>query len=571
MPVNNPKNLNFYWCTCFVRALYKQGIRHVVISPGSRSTPLTLAFAAHPGFKKTIIIDERSAAFTALGLAKFTGNPACLVCTSGTAVANYLPAAVEAKQSGVPMIIASADRPPHLRGIGASQTIDQINIFGNYAIFFHDMEEPNFDETNISRLEFVTSQAVSEAISKGGIAHINFPFDKPLEPTPGFLSTIEEKNKKLISEYTQAPFTNPPEKTVLDESIWKKITSSKKPVLIAGPSTPFAIKGSIISLAEKIQAPVLAEPGANLPKSELIIEGFDGFLRNKAQSAELKPDLILRFGMQPVSRALNDYLITNSEVTQLCFLPPALPADETKTGHLHLHVLSELNIPDIPKKDSKQWLDKWEKTETEFSDYRKNEIRKRKILTDGDIFSELSTWLPNDGFTMVSNSFSIRDMALFSPVNGKKIYVNRGASGIDGVTSTAIGLSISSQKPGVLFIGDIAFLHDTNALLNARYVEQPLVIVLINNGGGTIFRMLPINEHPSIMTDYFETPQQISIENLCGAYSLDHTLITDVSELMPIFNEKILQSGIHILECRTNAVESMNLRKALWNFPSPKN
>ncbi len=565
MPERDPQNLNFYWSTEFARALYEQGVRHVVISPGSRSTPLTLAFAAHPGFEKHIIIDERSAAFTALGIGKGTGVPACLVCTSGTAVANYYPAVIEATQSGVPLIIASADRPPHLRNIGASQTIDQLKIFGDYPVFFHEIGEAKESNQSFLRLERAAQQATQVAIEKGGVSHINFPFSKPFEPTKEYLEKIEAENEKH-SKQAFHQYKTIIESVDVSEQFWSELVSSEKPLLIVGPGTTSENHETITTLAKTLNVPILAEPGSNMPSSKYTISGFDGFLRSKEIKAHFKPDLILRFGEEPVSKALINFISENNECTQIRFVHGPLLEDESLSATKVIKLAGVLRIPQIAGATEKNWLKDWRKLQKDFISFRENQLHPSSPLTDGYIFHTLSPLIPKKSFTMLSNSFPVRDLSLFGDFDGKEIYVNRGAAGIDGITSTTIGLSKSLKKPGVLFIGDIAFLHDSNALLNASYLPESLIIVILNNGGGTIFRMLPINEFGKKYQEYFETPQSTSIAALCRAHKIGHDLISRPEQLVTLFEKRLEKPGLHVLECITDADDSMVQRYVLWNY-----
>jgi 2-succinyl-5-enolpyruvyl-6-hydroxy-3-cyclohexene-1-carboxylate synthase len=569
MPERDHLNLNLYWTTLFVRSLYEQGVREVIVSPGSRSTPLTLAFAAHPGFNKTIIIDERSAAFTALGIGKASGKPACLVCTSGTALANYLPAVIEASQSHVPMMIASADRPPQLRNSGANQTIDQIKIFGDYPVFFHEVGEPKDDDESTLKLERLANQAYNNSVRRRGVSHLNFSFSKPFEPTAAFLNSIEDENEK----HARRSFPHYKEEignTSLDEKFWSDLISSEKPVIVVGPSPAGTfIQDTVAELAKTLNAPVLAEPGSNVPSSKYTISGFDGFLRNDQVSESLAPDLILRFGEEPVSKALQNYIKTNADQLQIRFLRDGEVGDETQTVNKTIFLNSMLSIPEVSGSASKEWTRDWRKHQKEFAEFREDQLHPSTPLTDGYIFHTLSPLMPKKSFTFLSNSFPVRDLSLFGEFDGREIYVNRGTAGIDGITSTAFGVSMALKKPGFLFTGDIAFLHDSNALLNAKLIEEPFFVILLNNGGGTIFRMLPIKEYKKKYFDYFETPQNVSVSALCRAHKIDHYLISRPEQLITVFEQNLDKPGVHVLECMTDADDSMDQRSTLWNYVSP--
>lgn len=565
MPETDARNSAFSWSTLFVRTLFEQGVEHAVISPGSRSTALTLAFANHPGFKKHIIIDERSAAFTALGIGKASGKPAVLVCTSGTAVANYLPAVIEARQAGVPLIVASADRPPKYRGTGASQTIDQLKLFGDYTVSFHEAGEPDASEEGQKRLKSAVIQACTRSVEQEGVAHINLAFSKPFEPSGEFLKQVKSENEKHAKRHFPT-YEIEQGKMRLDERFWSDLISAEKPVIVVGPTSFPGLYDFISELSEILKAPVLAEPGSNIPFTKNMIEGFDGFLRNEENRGILKSDLILRFGSQPVSKALNQYLTEMESAMQICFMNPNHWSDGTLNSDKQIQLHAVLEIPEVTGSAKFDWLQTWKKAEDAFKSEAKNLMPEKAPLTDGYVFRQLSASMPKKCFTMLSNSFPVRDMSMFGAFAGKEMYVNRGAAGIDGINSTAIGLSAALHKPGVLFVGDIAFLHDSNALMNARLVQKPLVIVVLNNGGGTIFRMLPVHDLKDEFETYFETPQQVAISALCRAHKIEHTLVSRPGQLVTSFQALIKKNGVHVLECMTEADDSMELRQELWNF-----
>lgn len=564
MQAIEPQNLAFHWSTIFARTLFEQGIRNVIISPGSRSTPLTLAFTTHPGFSNSIVLDERSAAFMALGQAKVSGMPSVLVCTSGTALANYHPAVEEATASGIPMIIASADRPPHLRGVGASQTIDQVKIFPS-VVFYHEAGEPNLKKQGIDRIKTAAKQCIYYSTSRSGVAHVNFPFSKPLEPDADFLRRIEEENvnhsKRRRTNYNLKNIG-----TQLGEKFWSQLISAENPVFIAGPEHHFESNSFITELAKVLNAPILVEPGSNVPSSKYTITGFSGFLRSTDLMEELEPDLILRFGAFPVSKALSNYLEYYPGVHQITFSHKNNWRDGSFPSHRHILIEQHLEIPDITGNAQSSWLKRWKNLEKLFKQKRTETIQPSSPLTDGYVFNHLAALLPKKSYAMLSNSFPIRDMALFGDYNGKNFFVNRGAAGIDGIISTAIGISQTLKTSGVLFIGDLAFLHDVNALLSAKYIDHPLVIVILNNGGGTIFRMLPVYKMKEKHQMYFETPQDVRIASICRGYHIDHLLVSRPEQLIPAFENCLEKSGVHVIECITDADDSMIERHKLWNF-----
>jgi 2-succinyl-5-enolpyruvyl-6-hydroxy-3-cyclohexene-1-carboxylate synthase len=565
MQENEPQNLAFFWSTIFVRSLFVEGVRNVIISPGSRSTPLTLAFSAHPGFKSTIAVDERSAAFIALGQAKASGIPSVLICTSGTALANYSPAVFEATNAGIPMIIVSADRPPHLRSTGASQTIDQIKIFGTQPVFFHEVGEPQDDTNKLERLEILARQAFSNSIEYRGVSHLNFAFNKPFEPEADFLKKIESENQNH-SKRSQTDYSQQIEGTQLGEKFWSQLISAERPLIIVGADSGDTELDFITPLARALSAPIIAEPGSNIATSRHIISGYSGFLKDPEFREELKPDLIIRAGSFPVSKGVQLLLDENKEILQIGFASNRIPIDGDTRIDRVIHLKSSLTIPDVNGNSNSKWLNLWKKTSKKFNSFLSDQIQPNTPLTDGFIFKEAGDLIPKKSFVMLSNSFPVRDLALFTDFSGQQIFVNRGAAGIDGIISTTIGISSVLNKTGVLFIGDIAFLHDINALLSARNISQPLVIVVLNNGGGTIFRMLPVYKFKKKHQEYFETPQDVRIVSLCRGYNIDHTLVSKPEQFIPAFENYIDKEGIHIIECITDADDSMIERHKLWNF-----
>lgn len=561
-----PQNIPFYWATLFFRKLVANKVHHVVISPGSRSTPLTMAAAANPHLQKQVILDERTAAFTALGMGKATGRPAVLVCTSGTATANYFPAVIEARQSGVPVILATADRPPHLRSTGANQAIDQLKLFGSYPVFFHEVGEPRLADEDLSRLAMLAQQAVGTAQQKRGPVHLNFPFRKPLEPEPSFVKETADKNSK----------EHPPDHKrfqhknffPLPEGTQQPIFSAQRPLIIVGPTAPVDDTGSITKLAEQLRCPVLSESTFS---EKYGISGFAVFLRNREVLNQLEPDLILRFGFQPTAKSLEKALKAWQPDHHFHF---ASTTDWQDATYSESHPLPWLGQPlifdDLPGSVEESWLSKWEKQEQLVEKHRQRSIKPAESLTDGHIYHHLLPQCSDNHFIAVSNSFPARDIQLFGgkAIAGHSLFLNRGASGIDGVTSTAMGISLGLQKPGILFTGDLAFLHDTNALLNRKMITQNLTVVVINNSGGSIFRMLPIEQHDEYFKDYFETPQSADIRQLVTSFGIAFRRLETLAEIQQ-FDLRQWQTqheGLSVVECQTDADSSMELRKSCWDY-----
>ncbi len=554
------------YTSLLIRSLYQHGVRNAIISPGSRSTPLTIAAAIHPGIEKKVVLDERSAAFIALGIGKATGKPAILICTSGTALANYFPAVIEAKESGVPMIILSADRPPAQRGIGSSQTIDQLNIFGDRALFFHEVGEPLGELTDIKRIHALGRQSVDISTSRGGAVHLNFPFRKPLEPSK------EQLNKEILLSEKQVQDPSFSEETVtgrvlqLNPVLLRLMAASEKPLIICGPSDPaHSLEAQVRKIGALLNAPLIAEPGSSITHHSEDLVRYEQYLRSHEVLSELRPDLILRFGDQPYSKSVLTALDHWSDQLMIHFSAREVMQDQALSVDYRINCKpnDDPDFSTIKKSAKNSWESAWKE-----KDHQSNELLNRELsvsadLTDGHIFHHLSSTLGNQWNVMLSNSFPVRDMALFGS-HEKNQFVNRGAAGIDGIMSTALGQDISTNRPTCCMIGDLAFLHDSNALLSIKKTNQPFVAVVINNGGGTIFKMLPIAgmEMDKLFKTYFETPQQVNIQKLAEANNIPFIRITDLEQLKKLDLNSLSDSLI--VECVTYVDKSMIMRKNLW-------
>lgn len=558
------------WCSELIRSLYKQGVRHAIISPGSRSTPLTIAAAIHPGLRKRVVLDERSAAFIALGIGKATGTPALLICTSGTAASNYLPAVTEAKESGLPMILLTADRPPHLRGIGSSQTINQIGLYGDQAIFFHEAGEPNSEEADLRRLRYLGKQAVDASIRKGGASHINLPFRKPLEPGEDSIKHQEVLNRKQLEGINTDDVKFQPvasREVRLRGDLADLIRNSERPLIIAGPANPNQqFVRLTLSLAKTLRAPIISEPGSGIEPGTYPVSRYEQFLRKKDRRKRLKPDLIIRTGDQPFTKSVLTAIESWKDLPVIHFTGRDAVQDHAMnvTGQILIHPGDRLELPQSGSKRTDEWLQLWGEIDLEAEKQLNSTLEGSATLSDPHVFKQLGAVIPDGWNVMLSNSLIPRDMAMFGRQHAAT-FVNRGAAGIDGITSTAIGVRQATEAPTLCITGDLAFLHDAGSLLsiNSGEDEPPLVILVVNNGGGTIFRMLPVFDQKDLYRDYFETPQQADISLLARSYGINYQKIDTLSELKSL-NLKGF-TGPQIIEIITDPDESMRIRKVLWN------
>lgn len=567
MPEISLQNIQTFHSAILVKSLAAKGLEHVVISPGSRSTPLTLAFASHPTIQSHIVIDERSAAFIALGIASATGKPAALVCTSGTAVANYFPAVAEAQRSGLPMLVLSADRDFNEMNTGANQWIDQQNVFGNKSVFFAQVKPRPNDDRDIARLEYLAHQAWTEAISKGGCAHLNLPFRKPLEPSDAFLESLKE----FYSTHRFERFN-----LVNAEVRWSPwnqlepiLSTSIRPVVIA--SGGIRNQASVDSIKKMSDAgiPVIAEPGAHgskLPSIRTFIDGANTFLRHNDHCEELTPDLIFRFGDEPVGKGILNYLKVHQEVHTVRFSERLFWTNSSFAPETIIRIPENAQLDhssSIEVMIDSSWKQSWDHHQRTVMSRLTQVLKNINVLRDGDVYSVLSEELHDDEILFVSNSFPARDVDSFGDIHlkSRKIFMNRGASGIDGIISTALGVALSTNSRVTLIIGDLAFAHDLSALIPLKNLrETQLRIVVINNNGGGIFEMLPISGSQHF-DRYFRTSQSIDACALAKAAGLPATKVNTAEELKAALKH---QTELQVIECITDQKESMLQRKILW-------
>jgi 2-succinyl-5-enolpyruvyl-6-hydroxy-3-cyclohexene-1-carboxylate synthase len=558
-------NRAFEQCVAFLAALQNRGLKHAIISPGSRSTPLVLAAASISKLQKRVILDERSAGFTALGIGKASQNPAALICTSGTAAANYLPAVIEARKSGVPLLLLTADRPGHLQNSGANQTINQIHLYGDYPVYFHHVKEKDLYGKNGNSLQALAAQSIYSAKKEKGPVHINLPFRKPLEPTEEVLESINDE--VLNPDDSFFPHDAPSKHPETDYKHLKKtIQDAERQLIIIGQLTDRAELKPIFRLAGRLNAPVLSEQG--IWDDANAIQAFEGFLRNRKNQKKLEPDLVLRFGREPASKSLLASIKAWAPNHHIHFSGTGEKSDIAQTTTAFIRWKDAPALPQIPQRSSHQWLNCWKKIERQYLHYADHLLEQKMALTDGHIYDHIAPIIPKGWNISFSNSFAARDHSMFGRWNQQNIYTNRGVSGIDGITSTAMGVNIGSGQPGVLFTGDLAFLHDIGAILNHRKIPEPLVIIILNNQGGSIFRMLPIAEQEKYFETYFETPQQADLSAIAKSYGVTVQKVETKDQLKKIDIKHVVSTSeqkMCIIECKTDPVESMNLRKKLWD------
>ncbi|HLP88749.1 MAG TPA: 2-succinyl-5-enolpyruvyl-6-hydroxy-3-cyclohexene-1-carboxylic-acid synthase [Nostocaceae cyanobacterium] len=554
------KNINQLWCYVLAETWKNLGISCVVICPGSRSTPLTLAFVQQsPHIEAISILDERSAAFFALGRAKATGKPAILVCTSGTAGANFYPAVIEARESRIPLIILTSDRPPELRDCHSGQTIDQVKLYGNYPNWYSELALPSADMGMLAYLRQMVTYAWERCqYPTCGVVHLNIPFRDPLAPIPDGNEIIFNPENFFTNihhhSFPVSPFPIPQE--------WQ----TDRGIIIAGvaqPQAPEKYSQAISQLSQKLNWPVLAEglsPVRNFAElNPYLISTYDLILRNQQLAESLTPEVIIQVGEMPTSKELRNFLTTIKP--QHWVIDPSdqnLDPLHGKTTHLRISIEQLIITENRPQSD---YLKKWINAENQVRKKVDQTLAEMPELFEGKAAWLISQTLPPKTPLFISNSMPVRDVEFFWQPNNLQIkpYFNRGANGIDGILSTALGIAHREQS-AVMLTGDLALLHDTNGFLIRNKFIGHLTIVLINNNGGGIFEMLPISNFDPPFEEFFATPQNIDFSQLCATYGVQHELISN----WDILRERLTvlpSSGIRVLEVRTNRKLDAKWRK----------
>ena len=579
--------------------LVRSGIRHVCVCPGSRSAPLAAAAARTPGLRVFSLLDERSAGFFALGLAKTARAPAAVVCTSGTAVANLLPAAVEASHAGVPLLLLTADRPPELRGWGAPQTIDQLRIFGPYVRLFVDAPLPEASGAGLRHARALAARAAAAATGRpAGPVHLNLPFREPLEPVPvpaDGTAALSRHDPEAACGRAEGPWLRaelapaPPPASVLSR-LAARMQSTPNGVIAAGPlDAGPALATAAARLARAAGWPLLAEPTSQLRRGPHVAEGplfgaYDAFLRDEAFASGHAPACVLRLGAPLTSKPFARWLERHPGAELWLvdpeggFADPAHRACEVVRADptlLCAGLCDALAGAPTRARDGDRRASPW------LQDFLLAERRSRrtlaaalaaeKALLSPRLVTELSEALPGDATLFVSNSLPVRDLDGFLPLarRGLRVLCNRGANGIDGIVSSALGASAAGARPLVLLTGDLAFLHDLGGLLVARRHALDATLVVVNNDGGGIFCHRPVAAYREAV-DFdalFTTPHGLDLAHAARLFGATHMRVGSWEELR-LGLARGIAGGLHVLEVPVDREADVSHHHALWRAVS---
>ncbi len=521
------------WIRAFCDELARAGVYEVVVAPGSRSTPLVLAFDADDRFTVRVHLDERSAAFFALGIGKASGLPAVLVTTSGTATANAFPAVIEAAQSEAPLLVLTADRPHHLRDSDANQAIDQLRLFGPYPRAFFEVAPPAVEGPALRHLRTLAARAVAAARgAPPGPVHVNFPLDRPFEPIEGHRDFLEKNPLAGAGRSSGDPFVrvDSGRHQASPEALGALCVplDPSRGVLVAGPSSVLVQSGgAVLLLWAATGFPLLADPlsGARFAPSRgaHVVAGYDLLLRDPDVQAALAPSLVLRVGASPTSTALLAWLLHNNGVRHIVIDGGGRWKDHGATATDYVHADAADTLAALAERAGPSagddWRELWISAE---SAVRVALQSARGEPHEGDVLATVSAAVPEGANLFVSSSMPIRDLDAFGVPRDEtvRVFGNRGASGIDGIASTAFGVAAATGRPTVCVIGDVALFHDQNGLLWSREPDAQVVFVLIDNDGGGIFHMLPIAEHDPAFTKYFATPHGLDFRHVAEMHHI---------------------------------------------------
>lgn len=532
----------------FASELYAYGVREVVISPGSRSTPLAIAFEAHPNIKTWIHPDERSAAFFALGLIKGSERPVAILCTSGTAAANYTPAIAESQISRIPLIVLTSDRPHELRSVGAPQAINQVNMFANYINFQFDMPVADGSQEMLNTINY-QMQIASQYLygPHRGPIHFNLPFREPLTPDLEMTENLKSEHK-ILPHYQKN----------IDIQDIKNILKDKKGLIIVGDMQHQAVD-QILTYATIHDLPILADPLSQLRKYNHpnVITTYDLLYRSHLN---IDADFIIRVGKPVISKKLNQWLtrtnafqilVQNNDKIDVFPTPPHISYEISANDFFR----SLVNEPTVNRKD---WIERWQSIEAQS---RKAITQHMSQATDESAFvSTLIQKLTKDDALFVSNSMPIRDVDNLLFDSEVEVYANRGANGIDGVISTALGMAV--HKRVTLLIGDLAFYHDMNGLLMAKLNDIHINIVILNNDGGGIFSYLP---QKTAAEQYFErlfgTPTGLNFEYTAMLYDFSFKRLNNITDFSQV---SFSTMNSYIYEILTNREDNLEQHQLLY-------
>jgi 2-succinyl-5-enolpyruvyl-6-hydroxy-3-cyclohexene-1-carboxylate synthase len=509
----------------FCDELARCGLQHACTSPGSRSTPIVLSLAREPRIRSHSHIDERCAAFFALGAAKASGRPVALACTSGTAAAHYAPAIIEARWARVPLIVLTADRPPELRDVGAGQTINQLGLYGDAVKWFVEVGVQLADAETVRWMRALACRAYWTAQEGSpGPVHLNFPLREPLVLDRP-LAPEEHEGRPGGQPWVTRPVARPPAAAGLALPVRGLVVAGRE-------ERDTAVADAAVAFAARAGYPLLADPLSGARRGPAAIAHYDLLLRDPEFVAGLRPELVIRTGDLPTSKPLRTWLATLGDVRQVALDPEGGWQDPASVVAERLDADPSATLRALsPGPADPGWLARWHEADAVATEVIERELG--AALSEPAVARRLCEWLDDDSTLFVASSMPIRDLETFMATaqRSPRMLANRGANGIDGTVSSALGAAAAGTGPVVLLIGDVALAHDLGGLLAARRLGLSLTIVLINNDGGGIFHFLPVASQADAFEEHVATPHGLRFARAAELYGCGYEAVSDLAGL----------------------------------------
>jgi 2-succinyl-5-enolpyruvyl-6-hydroxy-3-cyclohexene-1-carboxylate synthase len=555
----------------FIDELARCGLREACTSPGSRSTPLVLSLVAEKRIRSSSHIDERSGGFYALGLAKATGVPVVLACTSGTAAANYLPAVIEAHEARVPLLVLTADRPPELRDVGAGQTIDQLKLYGSAVKWFQDVDEHLASLNRLRWLRQLACRAFWTSVDgRPGPVHLNFAFREPLvlgAPLPDEDAIAGRDGGR---PWTTRPSVASPPAPALLAGLESELRDRPRAVVVAGRAERDPRLGEVLAdFAARAAVPLLAEPLSGARRGTAAVAHYDALLRDPQWAAAHAPDLVVRVGDLPTSGPLRRWLAGLDDALQITFDPETAWQDPAAGVGTVLGLDPRPTFEALGNRLGDRatvWLDAWREADRAAAGAISGVLGPDPQLTEPRVAAELGGRLPPHATLVVASSMPVRDVETFFPArpDPARVLSNRGANGIDGTLSTALGVAAGVPGPCVLLTGDVAFLHDVGGLLAVRRLGARLVVVLLDNDGGGIFSFLPVSNAGEVFEEHVATPHGVSFADVASAFGCLYERAANPQAFREALDRALVAHATTIIAVRSERDENVALHRRVW-------
>lgn len=549
----------------FVDELARCGMRVACTSPGSRSTPLVLALARDERIEAFSHVDERCAAFFALGHAKATGRPVAIACTSGTAAAHYHPAVIEAWEARVPLLVLTADRPPELREVGAGQAIDQIKLFGSAVKWFFEVGDHEATPERLRWIRTLACRAYWTAVTgRPGPVHLNFGLREPLVPPDDLPADGSGRADSRPFVTRMAPVAHLAPDAL--SSVAEIVAATPRGVIVSGreertPDLPAAVE----AFGAAVGYPVLADPLGGARRGAPAVAHYDALLRDESFAGAHRPDLVIRVGDLPTSKPLRQWLAA-LDATQVAVDPDGAWQDPDGVVDLSLGLDPASTLSALAtlghRTPDPDWLRGWRDADAAAA--RAIDATLGEALSEPRVAAELGTILPPQAIVFVASSMPVRDVETFFGTRDDppRVLANRGANGIDGLISTAYGVAATRQGPVVLLIGDVALAHDIGGLLAGTRHGIPLTIVALDNSGGGIFDFLPVASQTDVFEEHVATPTGLDLAKAADLYGARHVPVGSLEELRAGLEAS---EGTTILQVRTDRHENVALHRRVWS------